>query len=451
MSVKESIIKNGVASLVQKGIKVAEQLLLIPFFIHYWGAAYYGEWITLTIIPSFLALSEFGFGTATANSFLIKYAAGEKKAAADIAKTGVQIMSWLILISIFLSIGIILFLKSFHVFQYSTIPENIAVVAVIILLIAKIIGFYQQIYEAYYRAARRASLSINFQTIISVANMIGGIIVLMSGGKIIAFALISLCISLLFYPLYVFFAIRTLKLNAEFKGEYDRNLEKGLINIGFGHFLSPIWQAIYYQGSTFVVRIILGPMAVTIFNTVRTLIRSSSQGFAMVITATYPDFQFELNAGNRPKALRIFLHALGLNLVFAIAFSVFIMLFGKEVYGFWTGNQLQVDSGVWLVFTASILFYALWFTFSFIFEALNMPYTYTLASLVCSILSVGISWVLSQQYNLFGASIANLCFDVLMCLYLLPKGAKKFNLGVLETILKSLRVSSELFPNKFKV
>ena len=438
MTVKKSIVKNGIAALFQKGIKVAEQLLLIPFFIHYWGAEYYGEWITLTIIPSFLALSEFGFGTATANSFLIKYAEGEKKAAADIAKTGVRIMTYLVVGAIVISSGIILLLNTTGVLSHSVLPANEAVFAVIVLLIAKIIGFYQQIFEAYYRAARRASMSINFQTIIAGANILGGTIVLMSGGKIMAFALVALCVSVVVYPLYVFFAIRTLKLNKEVKGEYDKSLVKGLIHIGFGHFLSPIWQAIYYQGSTFVVRIILGPVAVTIFNTVRTLIRSSSQAFAMVIIATYPDFQFELNAGNKPKAIRIFLHTLGINIIIAIAFSVFILVFGKEFYSLWTGKQLVVESGVWIAFTASIVFYALWFTFSFIFEALNKPYTYTLASLVCAIISIGISWVLSHQYNLVGAAIANLCFDIMMCLYLVPKGAKKMESSVTSMLRNSI-------------
>jgi hypothetical protein len=36
--------------------------------------------------------------------------------------------------------------------------------------------------------------------------------------------------------------------------------------------MSPMWQAIFFQGTTFVVRILLRPIAVTIFNTVRTVL-----------------------------------------------------------------------------------------------------------------------------------------------------------------------------------
>jgi len=50
LSLKKNLLKNGLASAVQKIIKIAEQLLLVPFFISAWGAAYYGEWLTLPLL-----------------------------------------------------------------------------------------------------------------------------------------------------------------------------------------------------------------------------------------------------------------------------------------------------------------------------------------------------------------------------------------------------------------
>jgi O-antigen/teichoic acid export membrane protein len=451
MSIKKSILKNGIAAALQKVVKVLEQLFLVPFFIAFWGPAYYGEWLTLTIIPSFLALSEFGFGSATANTFLIKYASGDKQGAATVAKTGVRIMTYLIGASILLSILIVFILYKFDVFEKSLIPSSQAVFAVIILLISKIIGFYQQIFEAHFRAARRASLSINFTTLISIANIVGGLIILVCGGKVIGFAMVSLCISLVLYPIYIILAERVLGLHQEAKGIYDPALVKNLVHKGFGYFLAPIWQAIYYQGCTFVVRIVLGPIAVTIFNTVRTLIRSSSQAFAMLITATYPDFQFELNAGRKDKALKIFLGTLGGNIILALVFIIGIGVFGETLYNIWTHKALTVPTDIWIIFIVSVLFYALWFTFSFIFEALNKPYTYTLASLVCAVIAVSISWLLCLKMGLVGAAIGNLCFDVLMCIYLLPIGAKIFKMSVVQIIRQSLLSVKQIVYSRFLV
>jgi O-antigen/teichoic acid export membrane protein len=450
MSVKKNILKNGVAATIQKIVKVAEQLFLIPFFIKYWGAGYYGEWLTLTVVPAFLALSDFGFGSAAANTFLLQYAAGDKQSAANTSKTGVTVLTYLILAAILLSALIVIILNYFNVFDKSLIDAKDAMWAVIILLTSKIIGFYQQIFEAYFRAARRASLSINLITIISIINIISGMLVLLFGGKVVAYSLVSLGVSLILYPMYVFIAKRALALHKEFKGHYSKSEVKTLTHVGFGYFLAPIWQAIYFQGCTFVVRLVLGPIAVTIFNTVRTVIRSSSQAFAMIIIATYPDFQFEMGAGNFKKARKIFLGVLGINIIIAVIFILGLGLFGDKLYSIWTHKALVVPYSVWLVFIVSIIFYALWFTFSFIFEALNKPYTYTLASLICAIISVCLSWFLCFYMGLTGAALGNLSFDLFMCIYLIPKGAKVLNMGTREVLIESLQSAKNLLIAKIK-
>ena len=67
MSLKRNLLENSFASFFQKGVIVLDKLFLVPFFIQYWGVEYYGEWLTLTIVPSFLAFSQLGFGNAASN------------------------------------------------------------------------------------------------------------------------------------------------------------------------------------------------------------------------------------------------------------------------------------------------------------------------------------------------------------------------------------------------
>jgi O-antigen/teichoic acid export membrane protein len=439
MSVKKSILKNGIAAAFQKGIKVAEQLFLVPFFIQFWGAAYYGEWLTLTVVPSVFALSDFGFGSAVANTFLLKYAGGDKQGAADIAKTGILIITCLIVSAILLSLVGVIALYHYGVFSKSLINSRDAVFSVIILLIARIINFYQALFEAYFRAARKANISIHFQSLLALINIVAGIIVLWSGGKVVEYALSILVIVIVVNPLYIYIAHRILGLHHTHQGSIDKDLIKPLIRKGMGYFLSPIWQAIYFQGMTFVVRLVLGPIAVTIFNTVRTLVRSSSQAFAMSITATYPDFQFEMGSGNIKKAKSIFLGVLTINILMSIVFVIGLSLFGDLLYNWWTKNSLQVLQEVWLLFIAGIFFYALWFTFSFIFEAANKPYTTTFAGTLCSLFSVGVSWLLCQHIGLIGAAAGCLIFDIVMSTYLIGKAMKALQI--------TLRDILTAFPN----
>src|SRR5690606_11680167 len=178
MSTKRRIIKNGIAATLQKVIKVADQLLLVPFFIHYWGADYYGEWLTLTIVPATLALADFGFGSAAANTFLLRYARGDKQGAADISRTGTVMLTFLIVVAIILSGGILLSLNYYGIFNQLLIENDDAIIAVLLLLIARIVNFYQALYEAYYRAAKKADISIHFKSFIALVNVIVGLVVL---------------------------------------------------------------------------------------------------------------------------------------------------------------------------------------------------------------------------------------------------------------------------------
>lgn len=439
MSTKKNIFKNGIASVLQKGVKILEQLLLIPFFIKFWGAAYYGEWLTLTIVPSFLSLSDFGFGSAAANTFILKYAAGEKQEAANVAKTGLRIMTYVVSGLIFLTLAIVWVLNYFETFDKSLIDPQEAMVAVIILMISKALNFYNTLFEAYYRAARRASLSINFQTLVATLNVLCGFIVLVCNGRVVEYALVMLLITLVTNFLYSYFATRVLDLKKEgLKGVVDKKEIKTLFNKGLGYLLSPLWQALYFQGSTFIVRIVLGPVAVTLFNTLRTLIRSSSQFFAILIMATYPEFQFELAAGNRKKAQKIFAGTLGINIFLSLAMIIGLSAVGKPLYNLWTGKALDVPWSVWFSFVASIFFYALWFTYSFIFEALTKMFQYTIAGLTFATLSIGLTYFLIKGYGLNGLGWGTLSFDVFMCLYLLPKGASELGISLKDSFSEAI-------------
>ena len=179
MSLKKRLLSNGIASIFQKVVRVLEQLFLVPFFITAWGAAYYGEWLTLTIIPSVMAFSNLGFGSAAGNSFVLTYTSGDKQKAANINKTGLYIITIMILVGIAISSIVIVVLNYFNVFDKSLIDGKEAIIAVSIMILSQLLMFYLQLFESYYRAAQRAALSINLITTKSAASIILGLLVLL--------------------------------------------------------------------------------------------------------------------------------------------------------------------------------------------------------------------------------------------------------------------------------
>ena len=450
MSLKKNLLKNGIASTIGKGIRIFEQLLLVPFFLTAWGAAYYGEWLTLTIIPTMLAFSDLGFGTAAANTMILRYASGDKQGAANIAKTGFFIISVMVIGSIIISLIALFILDYYNVFDKSLIAKFDAIWAVAILMVARILNFYQQLFEAYFRAARRASLSINLQSLQAGLNLGLGLLVLLLGKGVIEFALVTLVITLFFNPIYAIIATKVLALQKTHKGQIQKSEIKAITYKGFGYLMAPAWQAILFQGTTFVVRIVLGPVAVAIFNTVRTVTRVTNQIYTIIISTILPELQFEIGARNFKKAQKIFRLALALVVVIAFVGQVFLYFFGPWFYEVWTRKALNPPTMMWNVFIIGILFNAVWWMTSFVFTAMNKPYEIGIAGIIGASISVIASYFLAKQFGLNGAAFGSLLMDVLLFLYIFPKGCALIKQPLKDLLKDSITDFKEVWLTQLK-
>ncbi|MDO6739309.1 lipopolysaccharide biosynthesis protein [Wenyingzhuangia sp. 2_MG-2023] len=438
MSSKKNIVKNGIASFLRKGIKVFQQLFLVPFFITAWGAAYYGEWLTLTIIPTVLAFSDFGFGTAAANSLILSYASGDKQRAANINKSGMFMITCAILGALLVSFIAIFVLDHYQVFEKSLIEKNDAIMAVSVLILARLLNFYSQLFESYFRAARKAALATNLNNIKEISDLILGLLVLLLGYGVVEFALSQLFVIVVFNLYFQYKGKKILDIFKNYKGIRDKQEFKEIGNKGLGYLLSPVWQSIYFQGTTFVVRIVLGAEAVAVFNTVRTLSRSVNQLYSMIIISVFPELQFEIGLGNWIKAQKLFRVAVLATFVISAIGVLFLLLFGMWFYTLWTHNELIVPPYVWSVMVLGILFNSVWWASAEVFRAINEPYRLAIYGLVSAMISVGISYLFAKTMGLVGVAFGCLVLEVLMAVLILPSACKLLKMNIKEFVSHGL-------------
>ena len=442
---KGNIFRNGIATVFQKLSKVLEQLLLVPFFISAWGVAYYGEWLTLTIIPTVLAFSDLGFSTAAANSFVLKFTSGAKKDASDVFKTGVFLTTLTIFCGILLSIFTLFILNEFNIFDKSLINKHDAIWSISILILARLINFYSQLFTSRFIAIRKASVSINLITISSFMKLILGFLVLILGYGVIEFAMSQLIASFLFNIFYVYKSFNILPVEKEYRGIVKKEYINDLTKKGISFLMLPVWQSIYFQGTTFVVRIVLGSEAVVVFNTVRKLSRTVNQLFIIVNGTVFPELQYEIGKKNFHKAQRLFRRSILIIFVVAVFGTIFLLLFGLKFYNIWTNNELIVPTVMWYVFIVGILFYALWWTASMIFRAINKPLFFAKMGVLAAIISVIVSYFLGQSYGLNGVAIGSLVLDVILASLLLPKACSLLGYNVKELLLEGSEEIKSVF------
>lgn len=448
MSIIKGIISNGLANVVQKIVRIADQLLLVPFFLTNWGAAVYGEWLTLTIIPSVLAFSDLGFGSAVCNSFVLAYAAGDKQKAADLRKSGFWIITLTIILGLLLTVISMFVCTKMQLFDKSHINTHDAMLAVAYMMVARLITFYTQLVEGFYRGARKAALGSLFGSGNYLINIVVGLIVLLLGYGVVAFAFSQLIIAVMYIIAYSIYGCRLIDLQ-KYRGRILKSDIYDIVRKGMGYLMTPIWQSVYFQGTTFVVRITLGAEAVAIFNTVRTVCRSVNQLFSIINASIFPDLQYEYGQGHIQTVHKYFRVAVVLSMLIGFMGCSVLAIFGLNIYGWWTNSVLTVPHSVWNVFMLGAFFNAVWWTSVVTYRMTNQPYHFAIASTVMAFVSVGTTYFFSSFWGLLGAAIGCCLFELVMAIFVLPDSCKLLGMTPYDLLL-NVKSDLKLFILKLK-
>ncbi len=86
------IVKQFAASVTSQGIIALQNLLLPPIFIHAFGVSSYGEWLTLFAAVAYLSTLQFGVQTYVNNELTIRYNRGEMDSYQVMQSTGLRML-----------------------------------------------------------------------------------------------------------------------------------------------------------------------------------------------------------------------------------------------------------------------------------------------------------------------------------------------------------------------
>ena len=80
-STKRRLFLGFLSNLISKFAASIIQLVQVPVFLHFWSVPLYGEWMIVTAIPTYLSLSNMGFGNVAGNEMTMMTARGDRKSA----------------------------------------------------------------------------------------------------------------------------------------------------------------------------------------------------------------------------------------------------------------------------------------------------------------------------------------------------------------------------------
>jgi O-antigen/teichoic acid export membrane protein len=387
------------------------QLSTVPCLLHFWGAAKYGDWLILSAIPSYLSLSDLGFGDASGSDMTMRVAAGDRHGAIETFQS-----SWVLLTIVSSFVGLLATAAVWAVpwhrwIKLSTIPD--AGASTVVLLLGAYLLVSQQcgILESGFRCDGNFATGNVVGTLIRLFETAAGTTVGCLTGNLVWSAATYLTARIVGTSIYALLLHKKSSWLAMGFSRASVARVKQLAAPALGFVALPLANAISIQGFTLVIASVLGSVAVTMFSTLRTLARVNFQLMTVIAWAMWPELSRAFGAGNVALARALHRRAYQAGLVLSAVTGSALWFIGPSLYHLWIRGAVPFDANCFHILLFVTFVNTLWFTSSVVPMSTNSHHQITLTFVALSLLGLAICRVLVVQRGIIGAATALLLID----------------------------------------
>jgi O-antigen/teichoic acid export membrane protein len=390
------------------------QVGAVPLLLHAWGAARYGDWLLLSAIPSYLTLSDLGFGGASGSDMSMRVGADDRPGALRTFQS-----SWVLVTAVSLAGLLLASLSVWWVpwqrwLKLSSVSSPQAAPILLVLAAYVIVAQQNGVTESGYRCDGHFAAGTFWGAILRLIVVAAGTTVAVLGGSLLAVALGYLtvqCLGTIAYALllrrktpWIHFGIRHARIKTI----------KQLAAPAFGFMAFPVGYALSLQGFAIVIGVLLGPVAVVAFSTLRTLSRLSTQLIAMIKGSLWPELSRAFGEGDISLAQRLHRRACQASLGLSTLGALLLWIAGPFIYREWIGHRVAFDATCFHVLLLVIVTNSLWDTSAVIPISTNDHVQVALAFVGTSAFSLGIACFLVPRLGIVGAATALVATDLWM-------------------------------------
>ena len=328
---------NLVANLYSTAAVAVGQIALVPIFLHCWGQVYYGQWLVLSAVPAYLALSDIGISNALGNEFSIAVERGENTRAENLIGAVWRFQAWFAF-ALALAMGLALAVLPLQGWLKNTALTHHEFFAVLLLLTAySLLPLQIGSFSGVYRAARAFPQYLLLQGHIRVLEVLGTAVLLLAHASMVWLAALLVLLRIIMLSTLVMRAKRMLPALTFHWQAGSWNDFRGLLPTGAGFFAFPVGNALINQGVTLVVNGAGGPAAVVLLSVCRQVGRLFLQTSSILFTSLHPEVTTAFARFDRTRMLRLQSGAFSLSLVLGVMFSIGTFFLGGWVVQLWTG------------------------------------------------------------------------------------------------------------------
>jgi O-antigen/teichoic acid export membrane protein len=415
--IKAVLFKNLGAGAWGKISIVLTRVAQVPFLLWLLGVDDFGRWTVLYSLPSWLNLTNLGFGSVAANEMTMAAGAGDVGLARTVFSTTTSLIIGIGIIGTAVIAGIVPFVPWEGFLHTGPGRHQEMTLAAGLLGLSIFITFFYDVSLGRFRAAQKTHQSVLIASFFPWLDLAGLVVASRFSHRFDVLAMGMLGSTIVCCIVYVWLSRRAFPGISFSFAEIDKKRYRGLFRKGIAFQSFTLGNALMFQGNIMVIQLVLGPAAVALFSTARTLVRTVNQTMELVNSAIWPELSRLFGAGDFPKAARLHRNAVGISVMIAMTGVLFLALFGQPVYRLWVGKSLHLPEHLLLLFLLPIPFNALWYTSSVVHMATNHHEGLAMRFLLATGLSVIACAFLAYFFGLEGAALSTLLADVVLIPY----------------------------------
>ena len=414
------------------------QLGSVPVLLHVWGASKYGDWLLLSAIPSYLTLSDLGFGDASGSDMSMRMATHDREGALKTFQS-----SWVLVTLVSLISLLLVSLSAWRMpwqqwLRLSGVSSPQAAGVVVVLGAYVVVAQQNGIAESGYRSDGHFATGTTGIMILRLVEAVAATTVAALGGSLLSVAFTYLVVRCVGTICYVLLLLRLSPWIRYGVRHARMKTMRELAAPAFGFMALPVGSALSLQGVILVIGAMLGPIAVVSFSTLRALSRLNFQLVVVIKNGVWPELSRAFGAGNISLARRLHRHACQASLVLSIFGGLLLWLAGPLIYRLWIQHNVSFDAACFHVLLLVVVTNSLWDTSSVIPMSTNSHSRIAATYSGVSLLSLGLAWIFVPRLGVVGAAMALLAADVFMtglvlrtALTNVQDSLKKFGLALL--------------------
>ncbi|MFP7633461.1 lipopolysaccharide biosynthesis protein [Pseudomonas veronii] len=402
MSVLKRVVNGIGANSFGQVVNLLIQLVSVPVLIASWGFGAYSEWVVLSAIPTYLALSDLGVTTAASSKVVIWHERGRLKVASAVYSTSFAFLLSVGVSVLLLAVGSLAFFDLFSLLNLKSIRSGDGVLILSALTGYSLLCLLTNMVSIRYRASKALPLSSFIMNVIRMLEWSAALLCAYLTHSLVATSLALLIVRSSGIVVKNLLADRlgiSLRFDPSVVGKraFITLIRPSLASLAF-----PIGLALNVQGLTILLSILLSPAHAAIFGLYRTISRVLVQFSTVVNQSIWPEISYAFSVGDNQLVRKMIRYALRFSLPIACVMGALIVVFGGSIFDVWSGRKADYSATVMLVLIVGALTHVAWQVYWVAMMATASYSAFAVVFMLVSMVSVLAVFCLAQDFGLLG-------------------------------------------------